>query len=214
MDLPSIAMGTVLLLAAVAFFARMIYVATSPTRAARAWEAFTRGSHSLRIAARPGDGISYGLPALEGTFRDVPVFGELYRKRLTIRSDPTYRTRVVARCRRPLPMGFALERQGALSSLLTMLGEQDLRVGDAAFDDKFVVGGIKTDAVRALLADPAVRATLVRLIAREPHLRVEGGEVAVERRGAVTKAEDLTSMLDVASVAALALEHAAAVHVT
>jgi hypothetical protein len=55
---------------------------------------------------------------------------------------------------------FDIYRRSLFSDLGKLLGMQDIEVGDAAFDEAFIVKGNDEPTVRKLLADPALRALL------------------------------------------------------
>jgi hypothetical protein len=56
---------------------------------------------------------------------------------------------------------FRLRRQDWLADLAVLLGAQDLKIGDPAFDDAFVVSANDEERARLLLADSALRAEMV-----------------------------------------------------
>jgi hypothetical protein len=83
-----------------------------------------------------------------------------------------YRTAFVVRFDRPLGIGLKLERQDGWGALGGLVGMQDIKVGDRAFDDRFIVKGSPEAAVReALTAE--VRATLIQLQEHATSLTVE-----------------------------------------
>src|SRR6478672_8710443 len=55
---------------------------------------------------------------------------------------------------------FTITRAGILSHLAEMLGFQDVRIGDAAFDEAFVIKTSDEPRVRTFLADADLRAKL------------------------------------------------------
>lgn len=64
-----------------------------------------------------------------------------------------------------LNLGLKIYQQGALSWLGGIFGAQDIRVGDAAFDEAFVIKGANEPAVRAFLqASPIARQALLELV--------------------------------------------------
>jgi hypothetical protein len=63
---------------------------------------------------------------------------------------------------------FTVYRKGAFSGLGKLLGMQDVEVGDAEFDEAFIIQGSDEARVRTLLADPKLRA----LIAAQPKIRL------------------------------------------
>jgi hypothetical protein len=63
---------------------------------------------------------------------------------------------------------FTISRTGFLSGLGKLLGMRDIEVGDPEFDEAFILRGTDEAKVRALLADPALRA----LIVAQPKVRL------------------------------------------
>jgi hypothetical protein len=55
---------------------------------------------------------------------------------------------------------FLVYRKGVFSGLGKLLGMQDIEIGDARFDEAFIVKGNNEGTVRRLLADPALRGLL------------------------------------------------------
>jgi hypothetical protein len=89
------------------------------------------------------------------------------------------------RCENPQGFTFQLGTQNALSRLGTILGMQDVQVGDAAFDERFVVKTNDADFLRAALL-PEVRAALLRCWASRAtgaHVKLDGGEVVYAESG-------------------------------
>ena len=87
-------------------------------------------------------------------------------------------TVVYTRLRAPYvnPDGFRFKvyRKGLFTRLGKMLGMQDIEIGEAGFDEAFVVQGNDESKTRSLLADPKTRA----LMAAQPafHLEVKDSE--------------------------------------
>lgn len=83
-------------------------------------------------------------------------------------SSQTY-TRLRARFVNPRGFQFCLHRASVFTNLAKALGKQDLDIGVADFDRDFVIQGNDEARVRALLADPALRA----MIAAQPRIKVQ-----------------------------------------
>jgi hypothetical protein len=79
-------------------------------------------------------------------------------------------TMVFTRMRAPYvnPDGFrfTIYRKSIFSGLATMLGMQDVRIGDEAFDREFIVKGTDEGKLRALFSNPKIR----ELIAKQPEI--------------------------------------------
>jgi hypothetical protein len=73
-------------------------------------------------------------------------------------------TRIRAPYVNPGGFRFTVYRKGFFSDIAKLMGMQDIEIGDAAFDNDFIVKGTDESQVRALLASDRVR----RLIAAQP----------------------------------------------
>lgn len=115
---------------------------------------------------------------------------------------------------RPLGVRLVLtrERSGLLGRLGGLIqkfnGPQDIRVGDPAFDDAFVIQGEPEHAVRALLG-PEVRRRLLAACARFDTVSVGDQHLAGWVSAPVTAAEQLDALLRTALDAAAGLTGAA-----
>ena len=89
------------------------------------------------------------------------------------------------RCENPQGLTFQLGTQNALSQLGVLLGMQDVQVGDAAFDQRFVVKTNDPDFLRAALL-PEVRTALLQCWgarATGSHVKLAGNEVVYAENG-------------------------------
>ena len=91
----------------------------------------------------------------------------------TGKSHITY-TRMRAPYVNPDGFRFTVYRKGLFSELGKLLGMQDIEVGDAEFDEAFILKGTDEAKVRGLFADPEVRSLL--LAQRAVRLEVKDGE--------------------------------------
>lgn len=92
-------------------------------------------------------------------------------------------------CENAQGLTFVLGPQNVLTALGTLFGGQDVRVGDPAFDDRFVVRTNAVDFLRAALL-PEIRALLLqRWSARGAGatVKLEGGEVVYAETGSFTE---------------------------
>jgi hypothetical protein len=78
-------------------------------------------------------------------------------------------TRLRAPFANPAGFRFRIYRATVFSDLGKMLGMQDIVIGDAAFDQAFIIQGNDDRYVRALLMDPQLRA----MIAAQPKIMLE-----------------------------------------
>ena len=88
-------------------------------------------------------------------------------------------------CENPHGLTFQLGTQNALSRLGILLGMQDVQVGDAAFDERFVVKTNAPDFLRAALL-PEVRDSLLQCWgarATGSHVKLAGNEVVYAENG-------------------------------
>jgi hypothetical protein len=69
------------------------------------------------------------------------------------------------------PDGFRFKnfRRSVLSDLGKLLGMQDIEVGDAEFDEAFIIKGNDEDRVRVLFSDPKIR----QMIQDQPKIQLE-----------------------------------------
>lgn len=110
-------------------------------------------------------------------------------------------------CANPHGLTLRLGAQNFLTSIGTMLGMQDVQVGDPVFDQRFVVKTNAADYVRAALL-PELRAELLQRWAARAvgaNVKIEGGEIVYAELGSFADAaviERMKSML--APVSALA----------
>ena len=88
-------------------------------------------------------------------------------------------------CENPHGLTFQLGTQNALSRLGILLGMQDVQVGDAAFDERFVVKTNAPEFLRAALL-PEVRTALLQCWgshAAGAHVKLAGNEVVYAENG-------------------------------
>ncbi|CAF1117690.1 unnamed protein product [Didymodactylos carnosus] len=64
---------------------------------------------------------------------------------------------------------FEIYRKGVFSGLRKALGMQDIAIGDAVFDEEFIIKGNNKAHIRELLADPTVRS----MFQSQPKMRLE-----------------------------------------
>lgn len=83
---------------------------------------------------------------------------------------------------------------GFWSYAAALFGYRDVRVGDARFDDAYVLGGSDRAKVRAVFGDPVVMAVARRLMT--VNLRVGGGAAVLNTTGEVGNVSRLRTRLD------------------
>lgn len=83
---------------------------------------------------------------------------------------------------RPLELGLRLTKQGALQFLAGWFGSQDVKVGDRAFDDAFLIKAQDEARTKALLgAHPAARSALVELAPTSTELVLDDARLVLRR---------------------------------
>jgi hypothetical protein len=87
---------------------------------------------------------------------------------------------------------FALSREHALRRLSKMFGAQDIEIGDPSFDEAFIVKTSDPEKLAAVLT-PAVRDSLIRLLAVYPQVQVRDGHIGYERSGLTRDTDALVS---------------------
>ena len=83
-------------------------------------------------------------------------------------NSTTY-TRMRAPFLNPAGFRFQIYRKGPFSGLAKMLGMQDIEVGDAEFDEAFIIKSNDEATVREFLANPMIRQSIQAL----PRVRLE-----------------------------------------
>jgi hypothetical protein len=109
-------------------------------------------------------------------------------------------TVVTLQCPVALPPGLQITREGAGDTLAKLFGGQDIELGDPILDPKLRIKGLDPDAVREVLAWPAVRDRLILLLQAGTYSRIEAGSIILEEQGA----KDLQLERNLAEGAALA----------
>lgn len=166
-------------MAAVVFFF-VAFVAIGIAIAARR---YTGHVAEAWMAAASTLGLSYeregfGRPRISGTLRGMRVQVDVRVQRSGNNQQTFTRYRVWVP---PPGFQFRLDRQTGMSRVTKFFGAQDVEMGDAAFDDAFVVKTDDEARLRALLT-PRLRGALVRTAAAYPGVQYEHDRVSFERR--------------------------------
>lgn len=107
----------------------------------------------------------------------------------------------------PLALGLALRREGLLDGLRTAFGGQDIQVGDAAFDRRFLIRAEPAHAARtALLFDPLVRAQLLEIDHEVGALQIGDEALVVEPIRAECPPGKVVGMIDALAELAARIE--------
>lgn len=146
-----------------------------------------------------------------GLFAPIRVTG-LYRghgltldtfTRSSGRHSETY-TRIMLSASNPSNLALTIYEEGVMSKVGKALGMQDIQVGDADLDRRFIIKGRPEDAVVNLLASGSLRQRL--LDARSLNLTLNGDQVRFEARGVELDTGRLQSLFDLMSDLAEAVE--------
>ncbi|MDH3285776.1 MAG: DUF3137 domain-containing protein [Acidobacteriota bacterium] len=100
-----------------------------------------------------------------------------------------YSSHVVTRLRAPYinrdGFRFRIKRRSFMSSLATILGAQDIEVGDEVFDREFVVEANSSSEMKRLLQDNAIRGQMLALPVTIVEVRDDEGRFGPEFPGEV-----------------------------
>ena len=106
-------------------------------------------------------------------------------------------TRVVSTLNGPAPFQMELYQQSIFSSIAKAVGMQDIELGDANLDPKYVIKGQPVVAVQRALLSMDLRQRLLEMPAL--HLMVTGQEVTCEKHGIERDANRLRDIFDLVS---------------
>ncbi|MAB88753.1 MAG: hypothetical protein CMJ90_04755 [Planctomycetes bacterium] len=140
-----------------------------------------------------------GSPTLSGVYKGYEYTAEA-TSRVFNRSMRAH-TSVKLTFPQSLDLGLHLEWQGMAGEFLSMLGKQDVRIGDDAFDQQVVIHGDDPETLRAFLT-PTRRFHCQRFLMRRGRRVIHDGGIHVELRGRLQTEEALDGVLE--SMAALA----------
>lgn len=182
--LPLVVIFIVLGLAIAGFF-----IAVAKRQIAAANAAFEGTANQLGLTFRAG--TMSGGPTIAGTVDGFPAEVHSYTKKSGKSSSRYIRYTVEFP---PLRIGLRLMRQKGIGRLFKVLGTQDLEIGDAEFDEAFIVQSAEPRAAREVLT-PGRTMVLNRLLSVHPQLVVLDDRLVIDRQGIVTDSDDLTSTL-------------------
>ena len=95
----------------------------------------------------------------------------------------SYYTQVWGRVPVVLPAGLRITPEGLGTTLVKMVGGQDIQVGDVVLDDRARIQGDSPEDIRGLFADPALRRVFLDLFGSSRYNRLEDGKVILEKPG-------------------------------
>lgn len=86
--------------------------------------------------------------------------------------------------------GFALSKEGFFSKMgKTLLGLQDIQLGDEEFDRKVMVKGTNPEAVKQALSSESLRRSIINAFDAYPGMSITDAKIAYERAGSLTKVD-------------------------
>lgn len=135
---------------------------------------------------------------MHGAIDDVAVRLEV------VLSKDNFVTLVAAGFNPPLAVGLAMSRHGALSSVSKFFGAQDLEVGDADFDKRYIIKGKDHTRVKQIFASEA-RGGLHHLDEISEELAVDDNRILITLPGAVGEHTEIEALVETISKTANAM---------
>lgn len=149
---------------------------------------------AMRTGLRLEPGNFFSPPKLTGEYEgrtaNLHTFTRSHGK-----SSTTY-TRITLAVSNPTGNSIGLSPTNFLSGLGTMLGMQDVTIGDEDFDKKFVIKSKPPEYAATILSDQMITADLKQLTGSFD-LELQGGSLTYTIIGIVTDAEKLMLLLTV-----------------
>ncbi len=178
-------MTVVIILAVIVLGVAVVTVAVRQMEAAKqAWE---RAGATLGLAVNRGS--FFTRPRIEGTMGPLRVLVDTFTEGGSNNNQTFTRYRVGYP---DLGLGLELKAQTAFSRITRLFGAQDVEVGDAEFDDTWVVKAADPAAVRAFLSSSR-RLSLLRLFSLHRRTRVDDTEIVVATKGLERNKDNLVS---------------------
>lgn len=148
----------------------------------------------------------FGSTTISGFLHGVPVSASSsleYRRRTGTYVD----TQIEAQLNEEMmPAGLGVGRENLLD---TLIGSQDIEIGEASFDKQFRIAADNADYARALLNKPEVRQAITVAAKKVDGLHVYQDKVEVSRRSRFLFGSGLHDCLEQTAQAAAALASAA-----
>ncbi|MFB6264074.1 MAG: hypothetical protein ABEL76_10690 [Bradymonadaceae bacterium] len=134
-------------------------------------------------------------PRVDGTLKGLPV--EIYGRLGSFRTNTRRRTAVEVDFSEVLPDDLALHGESALLGGRGGVQRlQTIEVGEPDIDEHFRIRSERADVARRFLARPAVVEALVGLVGSERAVRLERGELHVERYGSIERVETARRLVE------------------
>ncbi len=178
-------MALVITLAVIVFGVVAVTVAVRQMEAAKqAWE---RAGATLGLQVSRGSFFS--RPRMEGTMGPLRILVDTFTEGGGNNNQTFTRYRVGYP---DLGLGLELKAQTAFSRITRLFGAQDVEVGDASFDDTWVVKAADPAAVRAFLSSSR-RLSLLRLFSLHRRTKVDDSEIVLATKGLERNPDTLVS---------------------
>ncbi len=176
----------IIVLVGVGVVAVVVWLAVSYNRTTTT--RWNEAAEQLGLQTLPKKGL--GRRAIAGTLAGHPVHID------TVTRGSGNQQHTYTRFRVEYPakgIDLSLSREHALRKLTKLFGAQDVALGDPTFDDAFIVKTSDPARVAALLT-PAVRDSLLRLLATYPQVLVRDDHLSLERSGLIRSSDALVSI--------------------
>lgn len=164
----------------------------------RAW---SKLGESTGLAFTPGNFFGRGM-SLSGEYRSYPLTLEVFNFR-SGRTSSTY-TRILLPLRAGRDLSLWLISETMFSQIAKAAGRNGFQTGDDALHRRFTIRGNPQAGVARMLSSPGLRQML--LDAPSLQLRIEEGQIDLQKQGVLTNLTTLTSLLDLVVALAAAVE--------
>ncbi len=169
----------------------------------RAWQ---EAAAQAGLACEGGGLLRY--PTVKGIYRGREL--EMYVHQHTTGAGKNRRTststRIAMTVDNPAGLRLDLSEEKILGRIGKQLGMQDIQVGDAEIDRRFMIKGDMEDEIGRIFASETLRQKLLALPSL--NLELDGTTLRYEKPGAEKKAERLTGLFELMAELAAAIDRA------
>jgi hypothetical protein len=187
-----IAVGVVVIVLVIVYLQRQAQL--------RAWRGL---ASQLGLACESGR-YPWSAVTVHGSYRGHGVALDTFQRGIG-RNQRTL-TGIVMDVNNPSGLRMNLVRQGGFGQVGKWLGAQDIQVGDADIDRRFLIKGQPEEAIRRLFTSEGLRQALLALSSLD--VTLEGATLRYEQPGVARGIERLRSLFDLLSELAIAVEQA------
>ncbi len=152
--------------------------------------AWSDAARTLGLTYRPGGFLQ--SRRIEGRLKELRVVVDTF-SRSSGKHSTSY-TRYRVDFPRSLGLGLQLRREGMFSSVSKFFGSQDIKVGDASFDNSMLVKGHNVHGIREFLT-PARRLRIQRFITSRQEAVIDDSSIRYTKVGIVSKSSALVSAI-------------------